>query len=220
MKKESQRPWPEVMFYAVFGEHGPESTIKPPKDFDLSLEFLMRNKLSEEDVMFLRERYEKGLSERAIAEQHNLTIGIARGKINKAIKRLRHPSRSKYLRYGLVEATKREVERGRVPAYEEGYQAGYQDCKDEFLMRDQNRKERIEKIRCTLPEDIGNLGLSNHAYGMLRRAGISRTETLLMLTKPQIKEIRGIGRKAADEIFAHAETLGFPLEDGTSKKYE
>lgn len=94
MKKESQRPWPEVMFYAVFGEHGPESTIKPPKDFDLSLEFLMRNKLSEEDVMFLRERYEKGLSERAIAEQHNLTIGIARGKINKAIKRLRHPSRS------------------------------------------------------------------------------------------------------------------------------
>ena len=118
MKKESQRPWPEVMFYAVFGEHGPESTIKPPKDFDLSLEFLLRNKLSEEDVMFLRERYEKGLSERAIAEQHNLTIGIARGKINKAIKRLRHPSRSKYLRYGLVEATKRELERGRVPAYE------------------------------------------------------------------------------------------------------
>ena len=220
MKKESQRPWPEVMFYAVFGEHGPESTTKPPKDFDLSLEFLMRNKLSEEDVMFLRERYEKGLSERAIAEQHNLTIGIARGKINKAIKRLRHPSRSKYLRYGLVEATKREVERGRVPAYEEGYQDGYQDCKDEFLMRDQNRKERIEKIRCTLPEDIGNLGLSNHAYGMLRRAGISRTETLLMLTKYQIMEIRGIGRKAADEIFAHAETLGFPLEDGATKKYE
>ena len=46
MKKENQWPWPEVMFYAVFGEHGPESTIKPPKDFDLSLEFLMRNKLS------------------------------------------------------------------------------------------------------------------------------------------------------------------------------
>ena len=220
MKKESQWPWPEVMFYAVFGEHGPESTIKPPQDFDLSLEFLMRNKLSEEDVMFLRERYEKGLSERAIAEQHNLTIGIARGKINKAIKRLRHPSRSKYLRYGLVEATKREVERGRVPAYEEGYQAGYQDCKDEFLMRDQNRKERIEKIRSTLPEHIGALGLSNHAYGMLLRAGISRTETLLMLTKLQITAIRGIGRKAADEIFAHAETLGFPLEDGTTKKYE
>ena len=87
-------------------------------------------------------------------------------------------------------------------------------------MRDQNRKERIEKIRCTLPEDIGNLGLSNHAYGMLRRAGISRPETLLTLTKSQIKEIRGIGRKAVDEIFAHAETLGFPLEDGTSKKYE
>ena len=80
MKEESQRPRPEVLFYAVFGEHGPESTIKPPKDFDLSLEFLIRNKLSEEDVMFLRERYEKGLSERAIAEQHNLTIGIARGE--------------------------------------------------------------------------------------------------------------------------------------------
>ena len=76
------------------------------------------------------------------------------------------------------------------------------------------------KLPIPLPEDIGNLGLSNHAYGMLRRAGISRTETLLMLTKPQIKEIRGIGRKAADEIFAHAETLGFPLEDRTTKKYE
>ena len=33
-------------------------------------------------------------------------------------------------------------------------------------------------------------------------------------------EFGGIGRKTADEIFAKAETLGFPLDDGTPKIYE
>ena len=112
------------------------------------------------------------------------------------------------------------MERTRTAAYKEGYQAGYQDCKEEFLMRDQERKELIEEIRKSLPERVCDLGLSNHAYWTLDRAGVTKVETLLLLTKPQIKAIRGIGRKAADEIFAKAETLGFPLDDGSPKIYE
>ena len=87
-------------------------------------------------------------------------------------------------------------------------------------MRDQERKELVEEIRKTLPERVCDLGLSNHAYWTLDQAGVTKVETLLLLSKPQIKAIRGIGRKTADEIFAKAETLGFPLGDGTPKIYE
>lgn len=220
MKKKDRWPWPDVMFYAVFGEPGPESTMKVPKDFDLCLEFIMRNMLAEEDAMFLRERYEQGMSERAIAQRHGLTHGHARGKIYTAIKKLRHPSRSRYLYRGMLDAVKSEIEYARKAAYNDGYQDGYGDCKEEFLSMDQAHKELVERIRKELPEYISDLGLSNHASWTLKRAGITKVETLLMLTKPQILAIEGIGTKTGAEIFARTEKLGFPLSDGKPDIYE
>lgn len=148
MKKEPKWPWPDVMFYVVFGEPGPESSIKVPKDFDLCLEFIMRNFLTQEDSAIIRERYEQCLTEREIAQKYGLTLGLARGRIYRVIRKLRHPSRSRYLLYGLIEGVKREVERTRLDAYKEGYQNGYQECKEEFLMKDQERKELVEKMHC------------------------------------------------------------------------
>lgn len=220
MKKEPTWPWPDVMFYAVFGEPGPESSMKVPKDFDLCLEFVMRNMLTEDDVMFLRERYEKGMSERAIAELHGLTHGNARGKINLAIRKLRHPSRSRYLYRGMLDAVRSEIDNVRKSAYNDGYQDGYGDCREEFLSMDQARKDLVVRIRRQLPEYISDLGLSNHACWMLKRAGITKVETLLMLTKPQIMAIEGIGTKTGDEIFVMTEKLGFPLGDGKPNIYE
>ena len=220
MKKEPKWPWPDRMYYVIFGEPWPDRVVEIPKDFDLCLEFVMRNFITQEDAAFIRERYEQCLTEREIAARHGLTIDRARGRIYKVIKKLRHPSRARYLLHGMIDGVKREVERTRTAAYKEGYQVGYQDCKEEFLMRDQERKELVEEIRKTLPERVCDLGLSNHAYWTLDQAGVTKVETLLLLSKPQIKAIRGIGRKTADEIFAKAETLGFPLGDGTPKIYE
>ena len=220
MKKEPKWPWPDRMYFEIFGEPRSDRVAEVPKDFDLCLEFVMRNFITQEDAAIIRERYEQCLTEREIARRHGLTIDRARGRIYKVIKKLRHPSRARYLLYGMIDGVKREVERARTAAYKEGYEVGYQDCKEEFLMRDQERKELVEMIRQSLPERVCDLGLSNHAYWTLDRAGVTKVETLLLLSKPQIKAIRGIGRKAADEIFAKAETLGFPLDDGTPKIYE
>lgn len=220
MKNESTWPWPDRMYYEIFGGSRSDCIVEVPKDFDLGFAFVIRNMLTEEDVVFIRERYEECLTEREIAQRHGLTHGHARGKINTVIKKLRHPSRSRYLLYGMLGGVKKEVERASKAAYKEGYQDGYQNSKEEYLMRDQERKAFVEKIRQSIPEEICDIGLSNHAYWTLNRAGITKVETLLLLSKPEIMAIRGIGKKAADEIFSKAEQLGFPLKEEKHMKYE
>ena len=97
MKKEPKWPWPDRMYFEIFGEPWPDRVVEVPKDFDLCLEFVMRNFITQEDAAIIRERYEQCLTEREIAERHGLTIGLARGRIYKVIKKLRHPSRARYL---------------------------------------------------------------------------------------------------------------------------
>lgn len=220
MKYESQWPWPDVMFYEVFGQPTPDHDMQVPKDFDLCFEFVMRNMISKEDAAYIRERYEKNMTLRAIAELHCVTVDVVRGKLHKTIKKLRHPSRSRYLLRGMLDGLKVEIERARGRAYSEGYRTGYQDCKEEYLLKEKDRKDLIERIQNELPESICDLTFSNHTCWTLERAGITKIETLLMLSKPQIMAIRGIGSKSADEIFAMAEKLGFPLGDGKPDIYE
>lgn len=218
MMKEIQ--WPELMYYEILGLTSQDHGSEVPRDFDLSLEFVMRNMLAQEDIVFIRERFEQGLTEREIAQRHGLTIGHARGQINRAIRKLRHPSRSRYLIWGLSDAIKREVEHAEKAAYEEGYRNGYDVCREEYLFADEKRRERVERIRKELPYSVCELELSNRAKNVLQYAGIYRVETMLMLNKLQLRAVKRMGTKSADEIIAFAEKMGFALDEGIPIKYE
>lgn len=218
MIKETQ--WPELMYYEILGLTPKDQGREVPRDFDLSLEFVMRNMLTEEDVIFIRERFEQGLTEREIAQRHGLTPGHARGQIYRAIRKLRHPSRSRYLIWGFCDAIKREVELAKKAAYEEGYRNGYEVCREEYLLADEKSRERVERIRNELPDSVRDLDLSNRAKNVLQFAGIYRVETMLMLNKLQLRALERMGRKSADEIIAFAEKMGFALDEGIPIKYE
>lgn len=94
MKKEKQWAWPDVIFYELYGEQFEKHGFDIPKDFDLCLEFVMRNMLSREEADYIRDRYEKKLTFKAIAENHGVSSDLARNRVEHALKRLRHPSRS------------------------------------------------------------------------------------------------------------------------------
>ena len=218
MMKESQ--WPNLMYYEILGRTPQDYGREVPRDFDLSLEFVMRNMLTQEDIVFIRERFEQGLTEREIAQRHGLTIGHARGRINRAIRKLRHPSRCRYLIWGFSDAIKREVEHAEKAAYEESYRNGYDVCREEYLFADEKRRERVERIRKELPYSVCELELSNRAKNVLQYAGICRVETMLMLNKLQLRAVKRMGTKSADEIIAFAEKMGFALDEGIPIKYE
>ena len=75
-------------------------------------------------------------------------------------------------------------------------------------------------IRKELPQYVEQLELSRGTRNRLNRLGITRVETLLMLSKLQIRSIKGIGRDTSDEIITIAEKLGFPLTEGIPSRFE
>lgn len=224
MKKEKQWAWPDVIFYELYGEQFEKRGFDIPKDFDLCLEFVMRNMLSREEADYIRDRYEKKLTFKAIAENHGVSSDLARNRVEHALKRLRHPSRSKFLWRGMLEGLKSEISLARRRAYSDGYyvgyEEGYQKCWGERLSKDLITKKRIEMIRKELPQYVEQLELSGGTKNRLNRLGITKVETLFMLSKLQIRSIKGIGRDTSDEIITIAEKLGFPLTEGIPSRFE
>ena len=173
---------------------------------------------------YIRDRYEKKLTFKAIAENHGVSSDLARNRVEHALKRLRHPSRSKFLWRGMLEGLKSEISLARRRAYSDGYyvgyEEGYQKCWGERLSKDLITKKRIEMIRKELPQYVEQLELSGGTKNRLNRLGITKVETLFMLSKLQIRSIKGIGRDTSDEIITIAEKLGFPLTEGIPSRFE
>lgn len=223
MKKEPQWDWPEIIFYELYGEDANNHRTEVPKDFDLCLEFVLRNMFSREYADYIRERFEKNLTLKAIAGIHGVSVEVARNRIRLALRTLRHPSRSKYLARGMLEGLKTEISIARSRAYNSGYKVGYEEgyqkCRSAFLTRELTLKKRLVRIREELPQYVEELDLTSRTKNLLDRVGITKVETLLMLSKIQLRGIRGVGRDISEEIITTAEKLGFPLVEGIPSEF-
>ena len=87
------------------------------------------------------------------------------------------------------------------------------------MTRELTLKKRLVRIREELPQYVEELDLSNRTKNLLDRVGITKVETLLMLSKIQLRGIRGVGRDISEEIITTAEKLGFPLVEGIPSEF-
>lgn len=139
--------------------------------------------LTEREQLVLEYRYVKGMSYSEIGAAFELTGSRIQQIVNRALRKLRHPARTAYIREGFTAHETAILEQVRM----------VMEKKEGSLPVDSNK---------ILEQDIEILRLSIRPYNCLKRHGIGTLYDLLRLVLKENwnKKCRNLGRKGAKEI--------------------
>lgn len=197
--------WPLNYMEHLFGIFM-DSERHLPEDYHGSLEYALITMLTEEEQKAVRLRYQEGMTYREIGEIFGVERGRVEAILRKSFKKLRHPSRSKYLLYGVSGYIGRYCERWEEDTFNKGYQKGYQDG---FL-----KGSTIETVEMALRADFGgqntellmemdpidNLDLNVRTYNCLKRANINTVGELTCKTRSELFQLRNLGKRSLDDL--------------------
>lgn len=94
-------PYPHNLMCEVMLEDIPEDKLPP--DYKESVEYVLENLMDQRESFMLVLKFMRGMSNHEIGTYFGLTTQRARQVIEKAMRRLRHPSRYTYLRHGIAQ---------------------------------------------------------------------------------------------------------------------
>ena len=180
-------PYPDNLLYDIFGG---EWEFPRPSDFDGSLEYVLHS-LAERERRVLDFRYKDGLTFEEIGKRFCVTRERIRQIHAKALRKLRHPGRLNYLKYGVSGVIDRKTENAR-----------------EAALASLPKPDKPEDI--TLEE----LELSVRSYNCLKRAGMNTLRDVSEMTFDELCHVRNLGKHSLDEICAALTNYGIRLKKG------
>lgn len=96
-------PWPENLLRSIFAGAGyDELKVYMTPNLEATVNLVLREMLSEQESEVIYSLYRDGMSLCIIADRYNMNVGWCRQIRNKALRKLRHPARTKHLRACLV----------------------------------------------------------------------------------------------------------------------
>ena len=181
-------PYPDNLLYDIFGG---EWEYPRPADFDGSLEYVLHS-LTERERRVLDFRYKEGLTYEEIGKRECVTRERIRQIHAKSLRKLRHPGRLNYLKYGVSGVIARQTESAREAAL-----------------------ASLPKLDIK-PEDITleELELSVRSYNCLKRAGMNTLHDVAEMTFDELCNVRNLGKRSIDEICAALTNFGIRLKKG------
>lgn len=177
--------YPDNLLYALFDR---DWEYPRPTDFDGSLEYVLHS-LTERERRVLDFRYKDGLTYEEIGKRECVTRERIRQINAKSFRKLRHPGRLNYLKYGVSGVIAWKTESAREAAL-----------------------ASLPKLDIK-PEDITleELELSVRSYNCLKRAGMSTLRDVAEMTFDELCHVRNLGKKSVDEICAVLTKYGIKL---------
>lgn len=174
-------------------------------DFKGTMEYVLST-LIDRERMVLMYRFKELKTFDEIAEILDVCRERARQINNNALRKLRHPSRANYIRYG-------------INAYIENLKADYERTLDIInknlaianieLNAIKKESEPLKEIPTIYLEDMD---LSVRPYNCLKRAGINTLADCLTLTYDKLTKIRNLGRHSTEEIIAKLHSYGYEIK--------
>lgn len=182
--------YPDNLLYDLFDR---DWEYPRPADFDGSLEYVLHT-LTERERRILGFRYKEGLTYEEIGKRECVTRERIRQINVRLLRKLRHPYRLDYLKYGVSGVIKRKSERAREKALAS------------------LPKPDIPKSDITIEE----LELSVRSYNCLKRAGKCTLRDVSEMSLDDLCHVRNLGKKSIDEICATLTKYGLSLKTGGS----
>lgn len=175
-------PWPINLGCAVFGE---DITASLPDDYSESISFVL-DTLTERERRVLEMRFKERLTLSETASVMGLTSRERPRQIEmKALRKMRHPSRSKVLRYGLANYRVKTEQIAASAGVREVIEGG--KSLDDF-------SEKLDEM------SVDELGLTTRAYNCLVRSGRTTVSHILQTTRTELYNIRNLGAISAQQI--------------------
>lgn len=170
------------------------------------LKEIVDSELSEREAKCIHLRFENRMIYDEIAKEFNVTRERIRQILAKAIRKLRHPHRSrKYLAVSLYEYKKLQQENETLKAYLAEIEKGLN------LPSNENPCVYIP----FLATPIENLDLSVRSYNCLkRRGGLNTYGDFQNYKISDLMRIRNLGTRSMQEILEKLDILGFKVCDG------
>lgn len=179
--------WPENVYRVVFRVPRREH-CEMPEDAEQAVAYVLETLTPREKDAIVR-HYARMETQREIADAYGVTESRARQIVMKALRKMRHRSRSETLMLGVRESESRKT-------------------------INQQRIEASVKAMCTLAgEELGILGLSVRAYNCLYRAGCRSVLDVVEMNPSQLYKSKGIGRTVAREIKDKLMEIGIDYVD-------
>lgn len=181
-----------------------------PEDWELSLEYVFTVGLTEREAKIVKQRYQQGMTYESIGMAHGVTRERVRQIDAKALRKLRHPSRWRYIQYGITAV----VESVHEVAFQEGYQKGYQfGCLQGYKTAvadvKANKVNYLEHGDLTLED----LELSVRSHNCMYRAGVKCAMDIIDMGYHKLIRVRNFGKKSYDEIIEKLEKLGYDVRN-------
>lgn len=209
--KIKELEYPFNLMYAVF-EDDVEEMIENAdtiSDFNGSVEYALHT-LGERERTVLKYRFVDLMTYEEIGKLYNITRERIRQVEAKALRKLRHPNRRKYLKYGVS---------GIIKNIRTDYLNRFADLESNLIeLCKLNKKTADEVIRDNelrkkyAPTKIENMDLSVRSYNCLKRAGIDTLQQLAKLSYEDLTHVRNLGRKSTEEIIEKLREYGYEIQ--------
>lgn len=211
MKKKE---YPENLLSQVFVNGLPTEL---PDDVALVLEYIIQKTLTEREGRVLDMRYKRYMTMAAIGEEYGLRAERIRQIEAKAVRKLRHPSRSRYILMGM-----------------EGYINYLRDTAVDERLREYKKEiisleKKIAELTDTEYEEeknelenapLAELDLSVRTFNILYRAGYSTVKELLDADAEKIVSLPNLGLKNFSDLIDVLSEKGFGWKSAElSKSY-
>lgn len=211
MKKKE---YPENLLSQVFVNGLPTEL---PDDVALVLEYIIQKTLTEREGRVLDMRYKRYMTMAAIGEEYGLRAERIRQIEAKAVRKLRHPSRSRYILMGM-----------------EGYINHLRDTAVDERLREYKKEivtleKKIAELTDTEYEEeknelenapLAELDLSVRTFNILYRAGYSTVKELLDADAEKIVSLPNLGLKNFSDLIDVLSEKGFGWKSAElSKSY-
>lgn len=188
-----------------------------PDDVALVLEYIIQKTLTEREGRVLDMRYKRYMTMAAIGEEYGLRAERIRQIEAKAVRKLRHPSRSRYILMGM-----------------EGYINYLRDTEVDERLREYKKEivtleKKIAELTDTEYEEeknelenapLAELDLSVRTFNILYRAGYSTVKELLDADAEKIVSLPNLGLKNFSDLIDVLSEKGFGWKSAElSKSY-
>ena len=211
---KEKKEYPKNLLSQVFVNGLPTEL---PDDVALVLEYIIQKTLTERERRVLDMRYKRYMTMAAIGEEYGLRAERIRQIEAKAVRKLRHPSRSRYILMGM-----------------EGYINYLRDTAVDERLREYKKEiisleKKIAELTDTEYEEeknelenapLAELDLSVRTFNILYRAGYSTVKELLDADAEKIVSLPNLGLKNFSDLIDVLSEKGFGWKSAElSKSY-
>lgn len=209
----------ELFSYEIVRDDSDDLPPFVSRDCEACLAYLMHT-LTERERVIVELRFKEGQTYEQVGKAFGVTRERIRQVEQKALRKLRSPSRMDFLVHGMAGVIQQKVEdRIREERSEIYAEAGRflneaigQERTEAFLKGAARPKDAEPARALNMP--IDGLGLSVRSHNCLLRAGVETVGDIVRMGREKLMRVRNLGGRSLQEIENTLATLGVKLEEG------